>query len=115
MSADIGLIGLSVMGSNLVLNMNDHGFTVCAFNRTVSKVDEFLANEAKGTKVIGAQSIDRRDVSPRHSSGGGLNEPGLELANDPADLTRCQQAGSKRPRSIRADRRQRAKRGADLP
>ena len=58
MSADIGLIGLSVMGSNLVLNMNDHGFTVCAFNRTVSKVDEFLANEAKGTKVIGAQSIE---------------------------------------------------------
>ena len=53
MSADIGLIGLSVMGSNLVLNMNDHGFTVCAFNRTVSKVDEFLANEAKGTNIVG--------------------------------------------------------------
>ena len=49
MSADIGLIGLSVMGSNLILNMNDHGFTVCAFNRTVSKVDDFLAHEAKGT------------------------------------------------------------------
>ena len=58
MSADIGLIGLSVMGSNLVMNMNDHGFTVCAFNRTVSKVDDFLAHEAKGTKVIGAQSIE---------------------------------------------------------
>lgn len=58
MSADIGLIGLSVMGSNLILNMNDHGFTVCAFNRTVSKVDDFLAHEAKGTKVIGAQSIE---------------------------------------------------------
>ena len=56
--ADIGLIGLAVMGQNLVLNMDDHGFTVCAFNRTVSKVDDFLANEAKGTKIIGAHSIE---------------------------------------------------------
>ena len=40
--ADIGLIGLAVMGQNLVLNMNDHGFTVAVFNRTVSKVDDFL-------------------------------------------------------------------------
>ncbi len=56
--ADIALIGLAVMGQNLVLNMNDHGFTVVAFNRTVEKVDHFLANEAKGTKVIGAHSIE---------------------------------------------------------
>jgi len=56
--ADIGLIGLAVMGQNLVLNMNDHGFTVAVFNRTVSKVDEFLNNEAKGTKVVGAHSIE---------------------------------------------------------
>ena len=55
--ADIGLIGLAVMGQNLILNMNDKGFTVAAFNRTVSKVDEFLANEAKGTKIIGTHSI----------------------------------------------------------
>ncbi len=48
---DIALIGLAVMGQNLILNMNDHGFTVVAFNRTVAKVDEFLAKEAKGTKV----------------------------------------------------------------
>ncbi len=54
---DIALIGLAVMGQNLILNMNDHGFTVVAYNRTVSKVDEFLAKEAKGTKVIGAHSI----------------------------------------------------------
>jgi len=54
---DIALIGLAVMGQNLILNMNDHGFTVVAYNRTVSKVDEFLAKEAKGTKVIGASSI----------------------------------------------------------
>ena len=56
--ADIGLIGLAVMGQNLVLNMNDHGFTVAVFNRTVSKVDDFMANEAKGTKVIGTKSIE---------------------------------------------------------
>jgi 6-phosphogluconate dehydrogenase len=55
--ADIALIGLAVMGQNLILNMNDHGFTVVAFNRTVSKVDEFLNKEAKGTNVIGAHSI----------------------------------------------------------
>jgi 6-phosphogluconate dehydrogenase len=55
--ADIALIGLAVMGQNLILNMNDHGFTVVAFNRTVSKVDDFLNNAAKGTKVIGAHSL----------------------------------------------------------
>ncbi len=56
--ADIGLIGLAVMGQNLVLNMNDHGYTVAVFNRTVSKVDDFLGNEAKGTQVIGTHSIE---------------------------------------------------------
>ena len=56
--ADIAVIGLAVMGQNLILNMNDHGFTVAAFNRTVSKVDDFLNKEAKGTQVIGAHSIE---------------------------------------------------------
>ena len=56
--ADIALIGLAVMGQNLILNMNDRGATVVAYNRTTSKVDDFLANEAKGTKVIGAHSIE---------------------------------------------------------
>ncbi len=56
--ADIALIGLAVMGQNLILNMNDHGFTVVAYNRTTSKVDDFIANEAKGTNVIGAHSIE---------------------------------------------------------
>ena len=55
--ADIALIGLAVMGQNLILNMNDHGFTVVAYNRTTEKVDQFLAHEAKGTKVLGAHSI----------------------------------------------------------
>jgi len=56
-SCDIGLIGLAVMGQNLVLNMNDHGYRVAVFNRTVSKVDDFLNDEAKGTQVVGAHSI----------------------------------------------------------
>ena len=47
--ADIALIGLAVMGQNIILNMNDHGFVVCAYNRTTEKVDAFLNNEAKGT------------------------------------------------------------------
>jgi len=56
--ADIALIGLAVMGQNLILNMNDHGFVVCAYNRTTSKVDDFLNNEAKGTKIVGAHSLE---------------------------------------------------------
>jgi 6-phosphogluconate dehydrogenase len=56
-SCDIGLIGLAVMGQNLVLNMNDHGYKVAVFNRTVSKVDDFLANEAKGTQIVGAHTV----------------------------------------------------------
>jgi 6-phosphogluconate dehydrogenase len=56
--ADIGLIGLAVMGQNLVLNMNDHGFNVAVFNRTVTKVDEFLNGAAMGTNVIGVHSLE---------------------------------------------------------
>jgi 6-phosphogluconate dehydrogenase len=57
-TCDIGLIGLAVMGQNLVLNMNDHGYIVAVFNRTVSKVDDFINDEAKGTAVVGAHSIE---------------------------------------------------------
>src|SRR5687768_10159246 len=57
-SCDIGLIGLAVMGQNLVLNMNDHGYKVAVFNRTVSKVDDFINNEAAGTQVVGAHSME---------------------------------------------------------
>ena len=56
--ADIALIGLAVMGQNLILNMNDHGFTVVAYNRSTDKVDQFLANEAKGTRILGAHSVE---------------------------------------------------------
>lgn len=55
-TGDFGLIGLAVMGQNLIMNMADHGFNVIAFNRTVSKVDRFLANEAKGKSIEGAHS-----------------------------------------------------------
>jgi 6-phosphogluconate dehydrogenase len=58
MKANIGLIGLAVMGQNLVLNMNDHGFKVAVYNRTTSTVDEFLAGTAKNTQVIGVHSLE---------------------------------------------------------
>lgn len=58
LEVDIGLIGLAVMGQNLALNMNDHGFTVAVFNRSVTRVDEFLAGSAKDTQIIGAHSIE---------------------------------------------------------
>ncbi|MDK4679385.1 decarboxylating NADP(+)-dependent phosphogluconate dehydrogenase [Kingella negevensis] len=57
MKGDIGVIGLAVMGQNLILNMNDKGFKVVAHNRTTSKVDEFLNGAAKGTNIIGAYSL----------------------------------------------------------
>ncbi|MGF1729985.1 decarboxylating NADP(+)-dependent phosphogluconate dehydrogenase [Photobacterium kasasachensis] len=57
MKGDIGVIGLAVMGQNLILNMNDHGFKVVAYNRTVAKVDEFLSGAAKGTNIVGATSL----------------------------------------------------------
>jgi 6-phosphogluconate dehydrogenase len=55
--ADIGLIGLAVMGENLVLNMESKGFTVAVFNRTVEKVDKFISGRGKGKNFIGAHSI----------------------------------------------------------
>ena len=55
-AADIGLIGLAVMGENLVLNMESHGYTVAVFNRTTSKVDEFIAGRGQGKKFVGCHS-----------------------------------------------------------
>ncbi|MHC4706243.1 MAG: decarboxylating NADP(+)-dependent phosphogluconate dehydrogenase [Planctomycetota bacterium] len=57
-SADIGLIGLAVMGENLILNMESKGFTVACFNRTVSKVDNFVNGRAKGKNIIGCHSVE---------------------------------------------------------
>ena len=56
--ADFGLIGLAVMGQNLVLNINDHGYSVIVFNRTVAVVDQFLREAARGRSTIrGAHTI----------------------------------------------------------
>jgi 6-phosphogluconate dehydrogenase len=55
--ADIGLIGLAVMGENLILNMESHGFTVAIYNRTAEKVDSFINGRANGKNIIGCHSI----------------------------------------------------------
>ncbi|MBD3378777.1 decarboxylating NADP(+)-dependent phosphogluconate dehydrogenase [candidate division KSB1 bacterium] len=60
---DIGLIGLAVMGENLVLNMANHGFSVSVFNRTVSKVDRFIENRAQGKNIKGCHSIEELTAS----------------------------------------------------
>jgi len=54
--ADIGLIGLAVMGENLVLNIESRGYTVAVYNRTTSKVDEFLSGRGQGKRIIGTHS-----------------------------------------------------------
>ena len=56
--ADIGLIGLAVMGENLVLNMANHGFTVAVYNRTTSKVDQFVSGRGSAKSIIGTHSIE---------------------------------------------------------
>lgn len=72
-SADFGLIGLAVMGQNLILNVADHDFTVVVYNRTVEKVDRFLDNEAKGSSIFeaisrGSIASDRTQTSPQATS-----------------------------------------------
>lgn len=57
-SADIAVVGLAVMGQNLILNMNDHGYRVVAYNRTQARTDEFLAGPAKGTNIVAASSLE---------------------------------------------------------
>ncbi|TVP84026.1 MAG: decarboxylating NADP(+)-dependent phosphogluconate dehydrogenase [Thioalkalivibrio sp.] len=57
-NADIGLIGLAVMGQNLVLNMADHGYRVAVFNRTTRRVDEFLEGPARGHPITGCHSLE---------------------------------------------------------
>src|SRR3954465_15008713 len=56
-TADIGLIGLAVMGENLVLNMESHDYTVAVFNRTTSKVDNFINGRGKGKKLVGCHTV----------------------------------------------------------
>src|SRR4051812_33122955 len=56
-TADIGLIGLAVMGENLVLNMESHGYVVAVFNRTTSKVDGFVNGRGRGKKLVGCHTV----------------------------------------------------------
>ena len=56
--ADIGLIGLAVMGENLALNIESRGYTIAVFNRTTSVVDHLIEGRAKGKKFIGCHSIE---------------------------------------------------------
>ena len=56
--SDIGLVGLAVMGENLVLNMESKGFTVSVYNRTVAKVDNFVNGRGKGKNIVGTKSIE---------------------------------------------------------
>jgi len=56
--ADIAVVGLAVMGENLILNMESKGFTVACFNRTTSKVDDFISGRAAGKNIIGAQTVE---------------------------------------------------------
>ena len=56
--ADIAVVGLAVMGQNLILNMNDHGIKVVAYNRTAQKVYDFLSGAASGTDIVGATTIE---------------------------------------------------------
>ncbi len=64
--ADIALIGLAVMGQNLVMNMADHGFTVAVYNRTTSVVDEFVNGTAKGASIIGTHSLPELVAALKH-------------------------------------------------
>ncbi len=57
--SDIGVVGLAVMGENLILNMESKGFRVACFNRTTSKVDDFIAGRAAGKKIVGCHSIQK--------------------------------------------------------
>ena len=57
-TCDVGLIGMAVMGQNLVLNMNDHGYSVAVYNRTVSKVDDFIRERARDRDIVGARAIE---------------------------------------------------------
>ncbi len=58
MKADIGLIGIAVMGENLVTNMESKGYTVAVYNRTISKVKKFIEGRAKDKNIIGAYSVE---------------------------------------------------------
>src|SRR5207253_9435768 len=56
-TADVGLIGLAVMGENLVRNMESHGYTVAVYNRTKARVDDFVGSRDKGKQIGGCHTV----------------------------------------------------------
>ena len=96
---DIGLIGLAVMGQNLALNMADHGFKVATYNRTTSRVDEFLAGPAQGKSIVGCHSLEE--------FAGILKKPRIAMlmvrAGDPVKQTVAQLAPLLEPGDIIID------------
>jgi 6-phosphogluconate dehydrogenase len=62
-NADVGLIGLAVMGENLVLNMESRGYTVAVFNRTRARVDDFLAGRARGYRIVGLHTDNEMEAA----------------------------------------------------
>lgn len=66
MKADIGLIGLAVMGENLVLNLESKGYNVAVYNRSTDKVDSFVEGRAKGKRIIGTYSLEELVSSLSH-------------------------------------------------
>ena len=56
--ADLGLIGLAVMGQNLVLNMERNGFTIAVYNRTTARIDEFINEKGLGKNIIGCYNLE---------------------------------------------------------
>ena len=69
-TADIGMIGLAVMGQNLVLNMADHGFTVAVYNRTTRRTTEFVNGPAAGAAVIGTETMEGIRGAPHEAPPG---------------------------------------------
>ncbi len=67
-TCDLGLIGLAVMGENLALNIESRGYRVAVYNRTTSKVDEFIAGRAKGKKFVGCHSLEELVKNARQAA-----------------------------------------------
>ena len=94
---DIGLIGLAVMGENLALNIESRGYRVAVFNRTTSKVDDFIAGRAKGKNFVGCHSLEELVDKPRHAAQGdadGQGRPGGRRPDRAADSAAVDRATS---------------------
>ena len=111
--ADIGLIGLAVMGQNLILNMNDHGFTVACFNRTASKVDELRERPRPRARRSSARTRSRSSSSalkrPRKVM---LMVKAGKAVDDLIDAARCRSSSRATSSSTAATRTSRTRSAA---